>query len=105
MGGMDGMMLAGLAAIVSSLPGVLMGLALLAGLWRPSALAGAPDPDALRRAVGGMVLAIGGLVTALGLALVLLPRPVLATALPWLVAGVVLVAIVMTVVVLRKQRG
>jgi hypothetical protein len=52
-----------------------------------------------------MVLAIGALVSALGLALILLPRPALATALPYLVGGVMLVAIAMTVVVLRKQKG
>ena len=102
---MDEMMLAGIFAIVSSLPGVLFGLALLAGLWRPPSLAGARDPDGLRRAVGGMVLAIGALVSALGLALILLPRPALATALPYLVGGVMLVAIAMTVIVLRKQKG
>jgi hypothetical protein len=102
---MDEMMLAGIFAIVSSLPGVLFGLALLVGLWRPPSLAGARDPDGLRRSVGGMVLAIGALVSALGLALILLPRPALATALPYLVGGVMLVAIAMTVVVLRKQKG
>lgn len=105
MGGMDEMMLAGLFAIVTSLPGVVLGVALLAGLWRPPSLAGARDPEGLRRAVGGMVLAIGAVVSALGLALMLLPRPTLVAALPYLLGAVVLAAIVMTVVVLRKQRG
>ena len=98
-------MLAGIFAIVSSLPGVLFGLALLAGLWRPSSLAGARDADGLRRTVGGMVLAIGGLVSGLGLALILLPRPALVAALPYLVGGVVLAAVVMSVLVVRKQKG
>ncbi|HEU0151833.1 MAG TPA: hypothetical protein VFQ84_00660 [Arenimonas sp.] len=102
---MDEMMLAGIFALVTSLPGVLLGLALLAGLWRPASLDGARDPDGLRRAVGGTVLAIGGLVSALGLALLLLPRATLLATLPALLGAVLVLAVVLTVVVLRKQRG
>jgi hypothetical protein len=102
---MDEMLLASLVALVSAMPGVVLGVALLSGLWKPASLAGASDPDGLRRKVGGMVLAIGTLVASLGLGLMLLPRAQLSTYLPWLLGAIGVAAIALTVVALRKPRS
>ena len=69
---MDSWQFAGLALVLTALPGLGFGLVLVTGLWRPGALKAAADPDALRRSVGLRVLAIAGAVAALGLALILL---------------------------------
>jgi len=69
---MDMILLVGLALVLTALPGMALGLVLLVGLWRPAALEGAADPDALRRKVASRVLAIAGIVAASGLGLVLM---------------------------------
>lgn len=102
---MDEMLLASLVALVSAVPGIVFGVALLSGLWQPSSLDGASDPGGLRRKVGGMVLAIGTLVATLGLGLMLLPRAQLATYLPWLLGAIGLAALALTVIALRKPRS
>ncbi|GAB2492524.1 hypothetical protein [Arenimonas alkanexedens] len=102
---MDEMMLAGLFAVVIALPGLLLGGALLAGLWQPASLQDANDPDRLRRTVGSMVLGAAGAVVALGLGLVLLPRAMVDAALPYGLGVVALVAVVMAVRVMRKRRA
>jgi len=101
---MDEMLLAGIVAVVSALPGLVFGVALLGGFWKPGSLDGASDPDGLRRSVGRMVLAIGVLVASLGLALMLLPRATVLSALPYLLGAVLVVATGGTLWLLRKQR-
>ena len=102
---MDEMMLASVVALVSAIPGIVFGVALLSGLWQPPSLAGAADPDGLRRKVGGFVLAIGTLIASLGLALMLVPRAQLLAWLPWGLGALGLAALMLTVLVLRKPRS
>ena len=69
---MDHWQFAGLALVLTALPGLGFALVLLTGLWQPGALKAADDPDALRRSVGLRVLAIAGAVAGLGLVMILM---------------------------------
>lgn len=71
MAGMDGWLYAGIALLVTALPGLGLGLVLVTGLWRPRQLEGAANPDRLRRSTGLRALAVAGAVGALGVVMLL----------------------------------
>jgi hypothetical protein len=101
---MDELTLGGAIAILSSLPGLAMGAALLTGKWRPASLDRAPHPDRVRVATGAYLLAVAGLVLALGLCLLVIsPAQVLAMV-PYAIAAVVGVSVLGMIPLLRAIR-
>ncbi len=70
---MDETKLASLITILSALPGLCLGLAMLMGRWKPASLKMARDPDRARIATGIYCVLVSGLVILLGITLSLLP--------------------------------
>lgn len=101
---MDGLMLGGAVAILSSLPGMGIGAALLAGKWRPAAFDKAPHPDRIRVATGAYLLAVDGLVFALGLGLMVMPQAQVLAMVPYAVAALVGVSVLGMIPLLRAIR-
>jgi hypothetical protein len=70
---MDETQLASLITILSALPGLCLGLAMLMGRWKPASLSAARDPDGARIATGIYCVLVSGMVILLGISLSQLP--------------------------------
>ncbi len=68
---MNEMQTGGVIAILSALPELCLGLALLMGRWQPASLANARDPNRARFATGLYCTMIGAMVALLGIGLLL----------------------------------
>ena len=71
---MDEMLKASLITILSAMPGLLLGLAMLMGRWKPTTLAKARNPDQARIATGLYCVILSTLVILLGIGLLILPE-------------------------------
>ncbi len=71
---MDEMLKASLITILSAMPGLLLGLAMLMGRWKPASLAKAHNPDQARIATGLYCVILSTLVILLGIGLLILPE-------------------------------
>ena len=69
---MNELVFGGIIAILSALPGLGLGLALLMGKWRPASLATARDPDRARIATGRYVIMVDAMILLLGIGLMTL---------------------------------
>lgn len=70
---MNEMQLSGFITILSALPGLGFGLAMLMGRWKPASLATARNPDRARIATGLYCVMVACIVQLLGIGLLLLP--------------------------------
>lgn len=71
---MNEMQSAGLITILSALPGLGLGLAMLMGRWKPASFTTARDPDKARIATGLYCILVGTMVALLGIGLLLFPE-------------------------------
>ncbi len=71
---MNEMQSGGLIAILSALPGLGLGLAMLMGRWKPASLATARDPHKARIATGLYCLTVSFMVVLLGIGLIVVPE-------------------------------
>ena len=85
---MNEMVLGGVIAILSALPGLGLGLALLMGKWRPASLATARDPDRARVATGRYVIAVDAMILLLGVGLMTLSEARVEPLVPYAVGTV-----------------
>lgn len=85
---MDEMVFGGILAILSALPGIVVGLALLMGKWRPASLAVARDPDRARVATGRYVILVDAMILLLGIGLLTLPEARVESLVPYAVGTV-----------------
>ena len=102
---MDEMLIGGLVAVFSALPGIALGAALLIGKWRPASLASARDPERMRVALGIYLVTVDALVLLLGIGVMVLPEARVMPLVPYAVGAVVLVSTVGTVPLLRAARA
>lgn len=102
---MEPLRLAGLLLAASALPGLGLGLALLAGKWNPASFGAAADPARARRATGQLLVAVGAMLALLGAALALGGPALAAAAVPWASGAIVLVATGLAVRVVRASRA
>lgn len=101
---MDEMILGGIIAILSALPGLALGLALLMGKWRPVSLASARDPDHARIATGRFLVAISGLIVLLGTALIVVPEAQVRALASYATGAIVAVSIWGAIFLVRATR-
>ncbi len=85
---MDEMVFGGIIAILSALPGIVIGLALLMGKWRPASLATARDPDRARVATGRYVILVDAMILLLGIGLLTLSEAHVEPLVPYAVGTV-----------------
>jgi hypothetical protein len=85
---MDEMVFGGIIAILSALPGLVIGLALLMGKWRPASLAAARDPDHARVATGRYVILVDAMILVLGIGLLTLSEAQVEPLVPYAVGTV-----------------
>jgi hypothetical protein len=71
---MNEMQSGGLIAILSALPGLGLGLAMLMGRWKPASLASARDPDKARTATGLYCVIVSLMIILLGICLIFIPE-------------------------------
>ena len=102
---MDMMLIGGMVAVFSALPGLGLGLALLMGKWRPASLANARDPDRMRIALGIYLMAVDALVLLLGIGVMVLPKVLVLALVPFAVGAVVLVSTLGMLPLLRAARA
>ena len=102
---MDEMLIGGLVAVLSALPGVALGLALLMGKWRPASLANARDPDRMRVALGVYLMVVDALVMLLGIGVMVLPEARVIPLVPYAVGALVLVSTLGMLPLLRAARA
>jgi hypothetical protein len=102
---MDTMILGGLVAVISALPGLGIGLALLIGKWRPASLANARNPERMRVALGIYLMAVDALVLLLGVGVMVLPEARVVPLVPYAVGAVVLVSTLGMLPLLRAARA
>lgn len=102
---MDTMILGGLVAVFSALPGLAIGLALLIGKWRPASLANSRNPERMRVALGIYLMAVDALVLLLGVGVMVLPEARVVPLVPYAVGAVVLVSTLGMVPLLRAARA
>lgn len=74
---MNEMQISGFITILSALPGLGFGLAMLMGRWKPASLATARNPDRARIATGYYCVMVASIVLLLGIGLLLLPEQML----------------------------
>lgn len=101
---MDEHLLGGIIAIVAALPGVILGLAILIGKWRPAAVAAARDPERARVMYGSYVLGVEAMVTLLGIGLIALPADRMDAVVPYAAGFIVVVSLVGLVPLFRAMR-
>lgn len=101
---MNEMMLAGLLLILSALPGLGLGLAVLMGKWRPASFAAARDPERARVATGRFLLLVDAMLLALGVALIVMPATSGQALALWGAVAVVGVASVAAIALVRAVR-
>jgi hypothetical protein len=101
---MDEMIFGGVIAILSALPGLGLGLALLMGKWRPASLAMARDPDRARAATGRYVILVDAMILLLGIGLLTLPEARVTPLVPYAVGTVLGVSGLGLVPLLRATR-
>ena len=94
---MDEIKLTGLLLIVTALPGIGLGLALLMGKWNPASLKAAADPARARRATGQLLVAIDAMLVLFGIALLVAAPATAIAAAPWAVGAIVLAATLLSV--------
>ena len=102
---MDERLIGGLVAVLSALPGLGLGLALLMGKWRPASLAKARDPDRMRVALGIYLMVVDALVLLLGIGVMALPEARVLALVPYAVGAVVLVSTLGMLPLLRAARA
>jgi hypothetical protein len=102
---MDEMVFGGVIGILSALPGIGLGLALLMGKWRPASLASARDPDRARVATGRYLIGVDLMILMLGIGLIALPRDRVEPMVPWAVGILVVVSALGLVPLLRAARS
>lgn len=102
---MDMMLIGGLVAAFSALPGLAMGVALLLGKWRPASLANAREPDRMRVALGTYLMAVDALVLLLGIGVMALPEARVIPLVPYAVGAVVLISTLGMLPLLRAARA
>jgi hypothetical protein len=102
---MDEMLFGGIIGILSALPGIVLGLALLMGKWRPASLATARDPDRARVALGRFLLVIDALILLLGIGLIALPEALARSMAMYAVGAIMLASTVGIVFLLRATRA
>lgn len=97
---MDETQTAGLITILSAMPGLGLGLAMLMGRWKPASLATARDPDRARIGTGIYCVFVSGMVILLGIGLLLLPESMG----PYAAGSVVAVSVLGLIPLLRATR-
>jgi hypothetical protein len=97
---MNEMQSGGLIAILSALPGLSLGLAMLMGRWKPASMASARDPDRARIGTGIYCILVSGMVILLGTGLMLLPEKMS----PYSAGAIVAVALLGLIPLLRATR-
>ena len=102
---MDEMLIGGLVAVLSALPGLALGLALLMGKWRPASLVNARDPDRMRVALGVYLMVVDALVMLLGIGVMVLPEARVIPLVPYAVGALVLVSTLGMLPLLRAARA
>ena len=102
---MDEMLIGGLVAVLSALPGLALGAALLMGKWRPASLANARDPDRMRVALGVYLMVVDALVMLLGIGVMVLPEARVIPLVPYAVGALVLVSTLGMLPLLRAARA
>ncbi|MBW8366602.1 MAG: hypothetical protein K0M70_01935 [Arenimonas sp.] len=102
---MDTMLIGGMVAVFSALPGLGLGLALLMGKWRPASLANSGNPDRMRVALGTYLIAVDALVLLLGIGVMVLPEARVISMVPYAVGAVVLVSTLGMLPLLRAARA
>ncbi|MFY2765200.1 hypothetical protein [Arenimonas sp. MALMAid1274] len=102
---MDEMLLGGMIAILSALPGLALGVALLMGKWRPASMSTARDPARARAALGIYLILIDGLILLMGVLLIALPAERVVALVPYAVGTVVAVSTLGLVPLLRAGRS
>jgi hypothetical protein len=85
---MNEMILGGVIGILSALPGLGLGVALLMGKWRPASLAAARDPDRARLATGQYLIVVNMMIVLLGIGLITLPEARVEPMVPYAVGTV-----------------
>ncbi len=97
---MNEMQSGGLITILSALPGLGLGLAMVMGRWRPASLASARDPDRARIATGNYCILVSAMVLLLGSGLMLLPEKMS----PYAAGAIVAVSLLGLIPLLRATR-
>lgn len=101
---MDEMILGGVIGILSALPGLGLGLAMLMGKWRPASLATARDPDRARLAAGRYLIIVDAMIVLLSIGLLTLPEARVEPMVPYGVGAIVGVSALGLVPLLRATR-
>jgi hypothetical protein len=86
---MNEMILGGVIGIVSALPGLGFGMALLMGRWQPASLASARDPDKARVATGRYLIVVDMMIMLLSISLIALPEARVEPMVPYAVGAIV----------------
>jgi hypothetical protein len=102
---MDENLLAGVMLILSALPALGLGLAILVGKWRPASLDSARDPERARVGTGRFLVLMGILLDSLGVSLLVAPEAQLRMVAIRGCAIVVVVSIFATISLLRAVRS
>jgi hypothetical protein len=97
---MNEMQSGGLITMLSALPGLGLGLAMVMGRWKPASMASARDPDRARIATGSYCIVVGTMVLLLGTGLMLLPEKMG----PYAAGAIVAVALLGLIPLLRATR-
>ena len=98
---MDEMTAGGLVALFTAFPGIVFGLVLLLGKWRPVQLAKTPRPDAARLAVARYLLMLNGAIALLGVLLIVVPPADMRPLVPYAIGAIAVVTVAGLVFVFR----
>ena len=101
---MDEMILGGVIGILSALPGLGLGLAMLMGKWRPASLATARDPDRARLATGRYLTMVTAMIMLLSIGLLTLPDARVEPLVPYGIGAIVGVSMLGLVPLMRATR-
>ena len=101
---MDEMIFGGAIGILSALPGLGLGVALLMGKWRPASLAIARDPERARVATGRYLIIVDMMIVLLSIGLITLPEARVEPMVPYAVGAIVGVSMVGLVPLIRATR-
>lgn len=97
--------LIGIVLVISALPGLAMGLLLLAGKWIPPSFQAARDPARARVASARLLMGVDAMLLVIGFMLMLLPREQITPIVAVLVGLTLLVAIALGITAVRANRA